>query len=702
LWDAPPAAARGPTRKSGNCAMAYTTTDIRNVALVGHAAAGKTLLAEALLHRAGATKAMGDLARGTTVCDFDPLEKEYKHSLDPAVCHFDLNGNHVNLIDTPGYPDLLGRSMSILAAVETAAVVINAQTGIELATRRMMEAITEQKLCRIIVITKLDAGGDLPALLAQVREEFGKECLPINLPAEGGQKVVDCFFSAEGSPTDFSSVQDAHRAIIEQIVEVDEQLLEKYLEDSDAVTAEQLHDTFEKALREGHLVPICFVSAQSGAGLDALLDLTLKLLPSPREGNPPPFMKGEGDKAEPITIVPGPGGHALAHVFRVSIDPYIGRLGIFRVHQGTVRSGGQLYAGDARKSFKVPHVYKLQGKETIETSSLTAGDIGAIAKVDEIHYDAVLHDSHDEDHHHLKSTTLPTAMQGMALEPLKHGDEQKISDALHKLVAEDPSVRVEQNPVLNETVLYGQGDMHLRVVLEKMKRAYRAEFNTRPPRVPYRETILQRAEGHHRHKKQTGGAGQFGEVYLKVEPLERGAGFEFVDEVVGGAIPHQFIPAVEKGVRQVLGSGAVAGYPLHDVRVIVYDGKTHPVDGKEVAFVSAGRKAFLDAVAKARPIVLEPIMHVYITAPVGAIGDITGDLSAMRGRISNQSMMGAHVAVIEALAPLAELRDYHHKLKAHTAGEGSFTLEFSHYETVPPRVQADMVGAFARRKQEED
>jgi elongation factor G len=681
--------------------MAYTTTEIRNLALVGHAASGKTLLAEALLHRAGATRVMGELSRGTTVCDFDPLEKEYQHSLDPAVCHFDHNGNHVNLLDTPGYPDLLGRSISVLAAVETAAIVVNGQTGIELATRRMWDAASAQKLCRIIVVNKLDAGHELELLVQQIREEFGKECLPINLPAGGGTQVVDCFFTADGPATDFSSVKDAHRAIIEQVVEVDEQLMEKYLEDADAVTPEQLHDTFEKALREGHLVPICFVSAQTGVGVDNLLDLACRLLPSPREGNPPPFMKGEGDKAEPIMVVPGPGGHAVAHVFRVSIDPYVGRLGIFRVHQGTVRSGGQLYAGDARKSFKVPHIYKLQGKETIEMSSLTAGDIGAIAKIEEIRYDAVLHDSHDEDHHHLKSTPLPTAMQGMALEPIKHGDEQKISDALHKLVAEDPSVRVEQNAVLNETVLYGQGDMHLRVVLDKMKRAYHAEFNTRPPRVPYRETILQRAEGHHRHKKQTGGAGQFGEVYLRIEPLERGAGFEFVDEVVGGAIPHQFVPAVEKGVRQVLGSGAVAGYPLHDVRVIVYDGKTHPVDGKEVAFVSAGRKAFLDAVARARPIVLEPIMNVYVTAPAAAIGDITGDLSGMRGRISNQNMLGSALAVIEAQAPLAELRDYHHRLKARTSGAGNFTLEFSHYEPVPPRVQADMLGAFARRKQED-
>jgi elongation factor G len=681
--------------------MALTTADIRNLVLIGHAGSGKTLLAEALLHRAGAIKAMGELARGTTVCDSDPLEKEFQHSLDPAVCHCEVQGRHLNLIDTPGYPDLLGRSMSVLAAAETGVLVMSAVAGIEMATRRMWEAAGRQRLCRVIVINKLDTGGaGLPQLLEQVRQEFGKECLPINLPAEGGRKVIDCFFTADGPPTDFSSVKDAHRAIIEQVVEVDEQLMEKYLDNPDSVTPEQLHDTFEKALREGHLVPVCFASAQSGAGLDALLDLAVKLLPNPQEGNPPPFMKGEGEQAVPVAVVPGPGGHAIAHVFRVTIDPYVGRLGIFRVHQGTLRAGN-LFVGDARKSIKVAHVYRLQGKDAVETGSLVAGDIGAIAKIDELHYDAVVHDSHDEDHHHLTSVALPTAMLGMALEPLKHGDEQKISDALHKLLAEDPSVRIEHSPAVNETVLYGQGEMHLRVVLEKMKRAYHAEFSTRPPRVPYRETILQKAEGHHRHKKQTGGAGQFGEVYLRVEPLPRGTGFEFVDEVVGGAIPNQFIPAVEKGVRQVLEIGAISGFPIHDVRVILYDGKTHPVDGKEVAFVSAGRKAFIDAVQKARPIVLEPIMNVMINAPAASIGNITGDLSGMRGRISNQSMLGATQALIEAQAPLVELRDYHHKLKSHTAGEGSYTLEFSHYEAVPPRLQNELVTTFSKRRQEE-
>jgi elongation factor G len=683
--------------------MDYGTDAIRNLALVGHAGAGKTLLAEALLHRTGVIPAMGEVSRGSTVCDHDPLEKEFQHSLDIALCHFPHQGRMVNLIDTPGYPDLLGRSQSVLAAVETAALVINAAGGIEMGTRRMMDAAARQKLCRLIVVNRIDqAGAALPALLERIRATFGRACLPINLPADGGAKVVDCFFAADGPPTDFGSVAEAHRALVEQVIEVDETLVERYLEGNSDIAPEQLHDTFEQALREGHLIPVCFTSAQTGAGVDALLELIVKLLPNPREGNPPPFMKGEGPAAEPVAVVPAPAQHVVAHVFKVVIDPYAGRLGVFRIHQGTVHNGRPLFVGDARKPIRVAHLFKLQGKDTVAVPAGIPGDLCAIAKVDELHFDAVLHDSHDEDHYHLQSVALPTAMLGLALDPVRHGDEQKISDALHKLTAEDPSVRVEHHPALNETVLYGQGEMHLRVMLEKMKRQYHAEFNTRPPRVPYRETVLQKAEGHHRHKKQTGGAGQFGEVYLRVEPLPRGAGFEFVDEVVGGAIPAQFIPAVEKGVRQVLDTGAVAGYPMHDVRVIVHDGKTHPVDGKEVAFISAGRKAFLDAVQKARPIVLEPVMNVFISTPVAAIGSITGDLSGMRGRISRQTVAEDSRAVVEAQVPLVELGDYHHRLKSHTAGEGSYTMEFSHYDPVPPRLQQELVSAFGKRRQEEE
>lgn len=570
--------------------MAYATTDIRNVALVGQAGSGKTLLAEALLAESGAIRARGSLERGTTVSDFDPQEKALQHSLDAAICHFDVGQCRVNLIDTPGYPDFAGRALSVLEAVETAAVVVSAVNGVEPVTQRMMDFARERGLCRLVIVNKIDSRDTHPEqVLAALRETFGRECLPLNLPADGGRAVVDCFFEPGSAQPDFSSVATAHTEIIDQVVEVDDNLMALYLDQGEELTPQQLHDPFERALREGHLVPVCFVSAETGAGTKELLEVLARLMPNPLEGNPPPFIKGEGSQAERVEVAPDPDRHVIAHVFKISIDPFVGRLGVFRVHQGTVRTGAQLFVGDARKPFKVAHLYQLQGKEHSEIARAIPGDICAVAKVDELHFDAVLHDSHDEDQYHLKSITFPPAMAGLAIEPERRGEEQKLSDALHKLVAEDPCVRIEHHASLNETVLYGMGDFHLRVMLDRMSERYGVRCKTRAPSIPYRETITRPAPGHHRHKKQTGGAGQFGEVYLRIEPLERGQGFEFVDEVVGGAIPNQYIPAVEKGVRQVLVGGAIAGFPVQDLRVIVYDGKYHPVDSKEVAFVAAGQ-----------------------------------------------------------------------------------------------------------------
>ncbi len=391
----------------------------------------------------------------------------------------------------------------------------------------------------------------------------------------------------------------------------------------------------------------------------------------------------------------------IAHVFKVTIDPFVGKLGVFRVHQGTVRPGSQLLVGDGRKPIKIAHLFRLLGKDHVEATNAVPGDICAVAKVDELHFDAVLHDSHDEDHFHLKSIAFPPPMLGVAIEPERRGEEQRLSDSLHKLVAEDPCVRVEHHAALNETVLYGMGDLHLRVLLERMTERYGVHVKTHPPSIPYRETITRKADGHCRHKKQTGGAGQFGEVYLRIEALARGGGFEFKDEVRGGTIPGQFIPAVEKGVRQVLTEGAIAGYPLHDVRVIVYDGKHHAVDSKEVAFVSAGRKAFIDAIQKASPIVLEPIVRVEITSPATSMGDITGDLATKRARISgNNSLPGGRVS-INALVPLAELNGYQSRLKSLTGGEGTFTMDLSHYDPVPPKKQQELAEAFKPKEEQE-
>jgi elongation factor G len=681
----------------------YATSNIRTVALVGQGASGKTTLAEALLLKAGAIKEAGTVERGTTISDFDPMEKTYQHSLRASVLHLETQDTRIHLVDTPGFPDFIGQAIGALDAVETVAVVVNATAGVEMITNRMMDWAAKRKLCRLVVINKIDAENvDLPKVLAAVQAAFGKECLPLNLPADGGKRIVDCFFNPSGD-ADFSSVAAAHQALVDQVIEVDEELMAKYLEQGDEISPEQLHAPFEKALREGHLVPVCFVSARTGVGVDELLNVFVKLAPNPAEGNPPLFYKGEGDAAEEFRSEPDPTKHVLAHVFKVVVDPFVGKLGVFRVHQGTVTKDTQLFIGDGRKPFKVGHLFKLQGGKNIEIDKAGPGDIVAVAKVDEIEFDCVLHDSHDEDHIHMRPLEFPKPMHGVAITPKKRGDEQRISDVLHRMIAEDPTIVVEHDAITNETVLRALGDLHLRSILERMASQYKLEIDTKPPRVPYRETIMGRADGFHRHKKQTGGAGQFGEVSLKVEPLERGAGFEFLDQTKGGVIPHQFLPAVQKGVEHVLAAGAIAGFPMQDVRVIVYDGKHHPVDSKEVAFVSAGKKAFLDAVEKAKPTVLEPIVSVEIICPEANTGDIAGDLSSRRGQVTGTRGLQPGMLAISGLAPLVELEGYSARLKSVTGGHGSWTMQLSHYEAAPPTLQQQLVTEFQKhRKHEED
>jgi elongation factor G len=681
---------------------AYTTDDIRNVALVGHQGAGKTTLFEALLHAGGAIQTAGTIERGNTVSDFDPMEKARAHSINASIASIDHGGIHVNLIDTPGFPDFRGPTLSSLAAVETAAVVVNASTGVEHGTVRLMDYARARRLCRLIVVNKIDQDGlDLAGLVAQLREAFGPECLPINLPAGKGTRVVDCFFTPSGE-ADFSSVAEAHQRIIDQVVEINEDVMGKYLEEGEqGLSGQQLHDAFEQCLREGHLVPICFVSARSGAGVKELLELFEKLMPSPREANPPQFLKGHGPDAEVLEPSTAPDKHVIADVFKIVNDPFVGKLGVFRIYQGTVRRDTQLFIDDGRKPFKVGHLFKLKGKDHVEIEDAIPGDIAAVAKIDEIHFDAVLHDSHDEDHIHLKPLDFPRPMFGLAIEPLHKGQEQKLATALHKLHEEDPCFRIEHNKELNETVIRGLGELHLKLMLERMKERYQVEVKSRPPRIAYRETISAKADGHHRHKKQTGGAGQFGEVFLRIEPLSRGAGFEFADEVKGGTIPNQFLPAIEKGVRMVLEGGAVAGYQLQDVRVIVYDGKYHPVDSKEVAFVAAGKKAFIDAIAKARPILLEPIVNLDVSVPEQHVGDVTGGLASKRARINGTDSMRGGELVIKAQVPLAEVSDYSNELKSLTGGRGRYSIEFSHYDPVPPNVQKQLIEAWKPRAEED-
>ncbi len=681
---------------------AYTTSDIRNVALAGHASAGKTTLFEALLQSGGAIQTAGSIERGNTVSDYDDQEKERQHSIHAAIAAVDAAGCHINLIDTAGSADFRGETLAALTAVETCAVVVNATNGIEHGTRRLMHYAKERRLARMLVVNRIDMEDvDCAALVEGLRDEFGPECLPVNLPAENGTKVVDCFFSHEGA-SDIGPVADAHQRIIDQVVEINERLMGRYLEDGEEkLSSADLHDAFEQCLREGHLVPICFTSARTGTGVAEWLAIAQKLLPHPGEANPPPFVKGSGADARPIEAKPDPDAHVIADVFKIINDPFVGKLSVFRVWQGTVKKDSQLFIDDGKKPFKVGHLLRLQGKDHVEIAQAIPGDIAGVAKIDDIHFDAVLHDSHDEDTIHLRPLEYPLSMFGLAVEPKHKGQDQKLATALAKLAEEDPCLSVEHNKELNETVVRGLSDLHLKLTLARMHDKYGVEVVTHPPRIAYRETVGARAEGHHRHKKQTGGAGQFGEVFLRVEPLPRGAGFEFSDESKGGVIPNQFIPAIEKGVRQVLEHGAIAGYPMQDVRVVVYDGKYHPVDSKEVAFVAAGKKAFLDAVSKARPIVLEPIVNLDVNVPEQYMGDVTGGLATKRARIHGTDALRGGMLVIKAQAPLAEVVDYQTELRSLTGGEGRFAMELSHYDPVPAQIQKQLGDSYRPRPDED-
>lgn len=684
----------------------YTTAEIRNIALVGHNGTGKTTLVEAILHKLRLIGRMGTVEEGTTVCDFEPEEKHHKHSLNAALVSFDHEGAHVNLIDTPGYPDFVGQALSVLPAVELVCVVVGADRGIQMMTRRLMKAAEDRRLPRMIIINKIEEHvKECEGLLTALRETFGNRCLPINLPAGGGASVVDLWDHSDGK-TDFGSAAEAHRALIEQVVEVDDELMNTYLEQGEKLEPGQLHEAFEKSLREGHLIPVLFCSARSGAGLDDLLHIWAKLAPSPLEGNPPLFVLRRGEEEVDWRPTPDPARDPVGHVFKVTTDQFVGKLALVRVLQGTITPQTTLYLNDGKKPIKIGHLFKVFGKDTKETPQAVPGDIIALAKIDELHYNGVLHASKDLDELRPRPVAMPKPMYGLAVEAKSRNDETKIGGALAKLADEDPTFTVERVPATHETVIRGLGELHMRVLLEKLHNRFHVEVNTRPPKIAYKETITAKAEGHHRHKKQTGGAGQFGEVFLRVEPMtephpETGETFEFVDETVGGSIPRQFLPAVEKGIRQVLAEGAVAGYPITGVRVAVYDGKHHPVDSKEVAFVTAGRKAFIDAVTKAKPALLEPYVDVEITAPASNMGDITADISGKRGQVQNTDYLPGDMCVIRAKVPLAEMTTYSNQLKSMTGGQGSFVMDYSHDERTPPNIQAQVIAAWKPKAEEE-
>ncbi len=684
----------------------YATTDIRNIVLTGHGFSGKTSLAERILYHTHATSKMGSVADGTTVSDYEPEAKHHKHSLSSTLLHFTHAGKLINMIDTPGAGDFIGHAISVFAPAEMMVMVVDATKGIEVTTRRLMKVAGELGFPRLILINKIDhEEADLGAVYASLRETFGPECLAINLPIRNNADVIDVFdhatpLSGGGDPS-FASVADAHRAIVEQVVEMDEELTGEYFEKGDHLDAAKLRRAFEAAMRSGHLVPVCFASAKTGAGIDDLLHIIADLCPTPMHETPPALeqlIDGVRTIYDPEISDNQP---AVAHVFKIINDPFMGKLACFRVVQGVVKSKSELYHNEDKKPVRLGHIFKVRGKEHTEVDHLNAGDIGCVAKVDELKFNSVLH---ADGNLHLLSPNLPLPrpLYGVAIELKNHADETKFSSAIHKMMEEDPCFVMERVAATGQTVLRGLGELHIRVMLEKLKARYGVEVTTHTPKVAYKETISAKADGHHRHKKQTGGAGQFGEVFLRVLPLpqDHPTGFEFENATVGGSIPRQFIPAVEKGCRQVLATGCIAGYPLTGVRVEVYDGKYHDVDSKEVAFVAAGKKAFMDAIAKAKPVLLEPWVNVEITAPAKNMGDVTADLSGKRGRVQSSDIAG-DLCTVKAAVPLSELTNFSGQLKSMTGGQGTYTMEYSHDERTPPNVQQQLVGAYKPKAEEE-
>jgi len=673
------------------------TRDIRNIVLLGHGGCGKTSLAEAILHKTGATNRLGSVDEKTSICDYYDEEKQHQHSIQSALVHTGHAGKLINIIDTPGSPDFVGPAITAIPAAETAVVVISAAAGIETNTRKLFELAANANLPRLIVINKIDAENiDLPQLLKNIQETFGPQCRCANLPAADKASVIDCIENETGD-SPLMDVDQAHTDLIESVIEADDALMESYL-NGEQIPAEKIASVFVKALKTGTLIPIVFTDARNEIGIIELLDIIAKYTPSPLEAEP--VQLKDADKS---TELPADPARPLAGlVFRVGFDPRSNmKYSSIRIFSGTITSDTNLLVNDSRKGIRPGHILKTQGGENKEIDSGPAGDIITLAKVEELQIGDLIHDGRVAGKFDMPP--VPAPMFSLALEPATRGDEQKIGSALDKLSEEDPCLKVARDQQTNELVVNGLGDLHLRVMLEKMQSRFKLSINTKEPKIPYRETITAKAEGHYRHKKQTGGAGQFGEVFLRVEPAERDSDppLLFSWDIFGASIPGQFQPAVHKGINEVMQTGVVAGFPLQDIKVSVYDGKSHPVDSKEVAFRAAGKGAFTDAVEKAKPVLLEPIVNMEITVPSESMGDITGDLASKRGRVQGQDMLAGNIIVIKAQVPLSEVKQYNSQLKSVTGGRGSYSMTLSHYEPVPANVQQQIIAQYSKKKEPE-
>ncbi len=663
--------------------MAVISLDhYRNIALVGHGGCGKTSLAEALLFKAGATNRLGSVADRTSILDFTDEEKEKLASHDSALGHLTRGGLHVNLIDTPGTPAFCGSAIAALAAVECAAVVVSAHAGIQVNTRKMMERARQYGIGVWIVVAHIDAANvDLPALVSDIQETFGSQCVPLNLPTNDGKGVIDCFQSESGK-ADFGDVEAAHTAMIEAVVGADEALMEKYL-GGEASEAE-IKAAAAKAVAQGEVMPILFVNSRGDVGVTEFLDALNVFCPSPLTGKKRVLVDGETK----TVIEPKQDGPFVGQVFKITTDPksHIKYLAV-RVHAGKLTSDMTIKSEHAPKGTRPGQAMRTLGPDHKEIEAGLGGDIITLAKLDFNIGETLYTDKKGK----IQMPVFPQPMFSLALQSKARGDEDKISIALKRFAEEDPCFLSERGTG-GELVVRGMGEMQLRTYLQRMHKQYKLDVETKPPKIPYRETISTAVRDiEYTHKKQTGGAGQYAKIVINLVPAARGEGYEFVDKIFGGAIDQPFRPSVDKGVRAQMAEGVLAGYPVVDLKCELTDGKTHPVDSKDIAFQIAGRMGFKEGFLKGRPVLLEPIVNVEVTVPADKVGDIQGDLASRRGRPQGQDMLPGNLAVIKATVPLAEIADYNSRLSSITGGEGSYSMEFSHYEIVPGNVQQTIV-----------
>jgi elongation factor G len=711
----------------------YKVEDIRNIALVGHGAAGKTSLADAMLFAAKAVGRRGSPDEGTSVSDYDEEEHKRRFSIDTSILHLEWKGKRFNLLDAPGYPDFVGAALEALNAVETAVIVVSAPNGVEVNTRRMFHEAGKRGLARVLVINKMDADNiNFEGLLAVIRESLGKSCVLLDAPnGVGAQFTGDVSVlrpPAQVPPTCPVDIAAARARLVDAIVESDEALMEKYLTEGEVSDAELEH-ALPRALAAGAVIPILCTSARKDIGIAELLDALADDAASPADTRPRKAVRGSGDGAAEVMVEPKEAAEFVGQVFKTLTDKFVGNLSFIRVLAGRITPEQQLYNARTGKPSRFGGLLQMQGKEQKPVPEAVAGDIVAVAKVEDLHIGDTVGTAANVPK--LSPPTFPTPMFGLAVEPKSRGDEQKISTSLAKIANEDPTFIVSRDVQTHEMVITGMSQLHLDVIQHRLKRRFDLEVVTKEPKVPYRETVTAKAEADHRHKKQTGGRGQFGEVHLRVYPLKdadihseeellekfankehfeklRNAhydaehNFAFLDHIVGGTIPNQFIPAVEKGCKELLERGALAGYRIQDVAVEVHFGKDHPVDSSEAAFKTAGRMAFKKAFLNARPVLLEPIVNLEVTAPSKYTGAILSDLNTKRARVENQDSLPGDLAVITAKAPLAEVMRYAAVLGSITQGQGSYSMEFSHYDQVPGNVQQQIVSKAKVHEEEED